>query len=137
MATSLLVPRDTVRFTDVITLGAPESYHLAVKVNFRLNKTTAEQLADIVRYAWRAWFRAESLGDYVQHGHNTIVFWSADSTKSVRDDLGEAWFDFLEALEEMVVEGTPVRKTNRTGPKGTRAVEGFGAGTVVTVLAES
>lgn len=43
-------------------------------------------------------------------------FW-IDSTKSRRDDI----FDALYQLPSYLEEGTPARKTNRTGPIGSRA----------------
>jgi hypothetical protein len=50
-------------------------------------------------------------------------------TKSSRDDLGMGLEDFEEALPQILSEGSPIRKTDRSGPgtKGTRLVEGFGA----------
>ena len=134
MTKTLRIPRDVVTFREA---GDDFSYHLAIKANQRLTAATAARLAQLVGYAWRQHIRGENLGDYQRVGHDKIVFWNADTTKTVRDDLDDAWFDFLEGLDEIVQYGSPMRTTNRMGPgtAGTRLIEGLGAGFAVEVYA--
>ncbi len=138
MSKTITIPRERERFTEVTALTGSWSHTLAVKVSKRLTKPEGDRLAQIVGYAWRAFMRAESLGAYYQHGHDKIVFWQADTTKTVRDDVTEGWRDFLATLPRMVREGTPIRKTDRAGAntKGTRLVEGLGPDVTVTVYAD-
>ncbi len=65
-----------------------------------------------------------------RNDEGTLLVFSVDTTKSRRDDV--AWA-FEDDCIPMLVEGTPVRKTDRAGAgtKGTRAVEGIVGGFVV------
>ncbi len=135
---TILVPVDTVRFHKIDEskgVFAGDPYALRVQVAKRLTKPEVEKLGQIVGYAWAQHVRGERLTTVKRHGHSAVVFFSADSTKSVRDDIGEAWSDFLENLPRMVREGSPIRTTNRKGPgtKGTRLVDGLGDVGEVTV----
>jgi hypothetical protein len=74
------------------------------------------------------YFQGPFAGEYwgskvVEVGNGKLVFYSTDFTKSRHDDT--AWF-LSDTLWVFFSEGSPVRKTDRTGPKGTRAVEGLG-----------
>ena len=53
-----------------------------------------------------------------------IFFVNTDFTKSRHDDI----FDGIALIEPFFRDGSPVRKTDRSGPgtKGTKAIEGFG-----------
>ena len=69
--------------------------------------------------------RASAIGEYLGYTliptpYGNLYLFSIDSTKSNRDDLGDAIIDFSEYLEY----GTPIRKTDRAGvgTKGTRAI---------------
>ena len=135
---SILVPRDVQRFHRIDEskgIFAGEPYALRVQVGVRLTNAQAQTLQQIVGYAWAQHVRGERLAPGQRHGHSAVVFFSADSTKSVRDDLGEAWGDFVDSLPTMVREGSPVRTTNRAGAgtRGTRLVEGLGDVGEVTV----
>lgn len=52
---------------------------------------------------------------------------SADATKSASDDTGVAFERFHDQLPELLLDGSPIRKTDRAGAgtRGTRLVEGF------------
>jgi hypothetical protein len=135
---TILVPRDVTRFHKIdesrgVFAGTP--YAVRVQVGKRLTNAEVEQLGQIIGYAWAQHIRGERLGAVQRHGHSAVVFHNADSTKSVRDDLGEAWDDFVCDLPLMVKNGTPVRMTNRKGPgtKGTRLVNGLGDVGQVTI----
>lgn len=135
---TILVPVDTIRFHKIDEskgVFAGEPYALRVQVGKRLTNAQVDQLGQIVGYAWAQHVRGERLGQAKRHGHSAVVFFSADSTKSVRDDIGEAWDDFLADLPGMVRDGSPIRTTNRKGPgtRGTRLVEGLGDVGEVTV----
>ncbi len=138
MSKTITIPRKKDLFTEVTALNGSWSRALAVKASKRLTKAERERLAQIVGYAWRAFMRAENLATYERQGHDKIVFWQADTTKTVRDDVTDGWRDFLATLPRMVREGTPVRKTDRAGAntKGTRLVEGLGSDVTVTVYAD-
>jgi hypothetical protein len=80
-------------------------------------------------YALREQLAGEPLSDYrfeVKDKRITVLEYYYDATKSQRDDP-----DFIEAFrkaEQYILEGTPIRKTDRAGrgTKGTRLVEGVG-----------
>ena len=54
-------------------------------------------------------------------GYPHLFCFAIDLTKTRRDDVGPA----LDALATYVRDGSPVRKTNKSGPVGTRAVAGL------------
>ena len=64
-------------------------------------------------------------------GEAMIWYWSCDMTKSARDDVAYE----LSHLREFMKSGSPLRKTDRSGPgtKDTRAVDGVGADVQVYV----
>jgi hypothetical protein len=81
-----------------------------------------------VGYTYRSTIAGESIAYAFRDTPFSLVVW-ADMTKPSRDDLGMGLEDFEEALPQILSEGSPIRKTDRSGPgtKGTRLVEGFGA----------
>lgn len=100
--------------------------HLAVVIDRALTTDEIERVSGCLGYAL-AKMNGEGLyfepDVTITSGRTTIThFW--DSTKARRS----SW-SIEEALEEaarFIIEGTPVRRTNRTGPIGTRLVEGIG-----------
>lgn len=105
-----------------------------VEVNRILDDEGVQRAAGCVGYALAKNLRGETLGEpeNVTRKHGVTSFECYyDSTKA------RAW-NFDEAIEEAVefiLEGTPVRITNRSGPntQGTRLVEGVGASARVYV----
>lgn len=100
--------------------------HLTVVIDRTLTTDEVERVSGCLGYAL-AKMNGESLyfapEITIKAGQTTIThFW--DSTKAHRS----SW-SIEEALEEaarFIIEGTPVRRTNRSGPIGTRLVEGIG-----------
>lgn len=87
--------------------------------------TPASRVAALLAYIWQGPMR----GEWWEHEPVVVVpdhvyIFSVDTTKSQRDDVPDAW----QQAQRILVEGTPVRTTDRKGPgtKGTRAVEGMG-----------
>lgn len=80
-------------------------------------------------------FNGESTGTPVDvtdaQGRACVWYWPCDLTKSARDDIAAELGD----LAEFMQFGSPLRKTDRSGPgtKGTRAVAGVGADVQVYV----
>jgi hypothetical protein len=79
----------------------------------------------LLGYIWRGPMSGEFDNGYwheVIPGH--LYVFELDTTKSQRDDVIDVW----DSVKGLLVEGTPVRKTDRSGPgtKGTRAHEGLG-----------
>lgn len=103
---------------------------LAVTVNRRLTLDEISLVSGCIGYALASTLAGEGLSDpeTVQFGvSSTRITYSYDATKSRRDDP-----DYEGALRlagEMLMTGSPVRKTNRAGANtaGTRLVEGIGA----------
>jgi hypothetical protein len=85
-----------------------------------------DQATSLARYFLEGPFAGECYGvkspDAVD-GWGQLFIISSDSTKSRHDD----WTDSIGDLWRMLREGSPVRKTDRSGPgtKDTRAVEGL------------
>lgn len=101
----------------------PYGYDLAI---YTAQPTDPAQVLSLLAYLWAGPMRGESIGDQTPEvlieGH--LYLFSVDTTKSGRDDVLWAWDDH----KHWIVEGTPVRKTDKAGPgtKGTRAVDGVG-----------
>lgn len=113
-------------------------YAIRLQADRPLTSEEAQRLAQLAGYQYRATIAGESLGWPDQDTPASIVV-GADTTKSRRDDLGQAMADFESGLGRIVAEGSPVRKTDRAGAgtKGTRLVEGLGAGLLVTIYYEA
>lgn len=103
-------------------------YDMSVEVDRYLTDAEVDMVVGCVGYAFRQVLAGESadlLGDGRSQSGTTIII-SYDSTKSQRDDP-----DFLEAFnlaQQYIQFGTPVRKTNRSGPgtAGTPLLAGIG-----------
>ena len=99
--------------------------HITLTLGRRLTLAEAGQAAGALGYAL-AKMNGESLGEPegMQIGAEAVLDFFFDSTKCRRSS-----YSFEEAFEEAVAfikEGSPVRKTSRTGPIGTRLIEGLG-----------
>lgn len=100
----------------------PECYAVAIRMDKPASDEQMQQFAQLAGYTWRSTVNGESLGDPERIDMFTFRMY-ADSTK------GHGYLtDFWSKLPETVEEGSPVRKTNRSGEntKGTRLVEGLG-----------
>jgi len=101
---------------------AGDPSHIAVYTVHPSDPAAVDALLGAV---WRGPLRGE-YDDGAWHelipGHLYVV--DLDTTKSQRDDVPDAW----DAHKHWLVEGTPVRTTDRRGPgtKGTRAHAGLG-----------
>lgn len=96
------------------------------QANRELTEDEKQQFAGLIGYAYRSAVRGEPIGSPISDSPYSFVV-SADTTKSRRDDLGQALEEFEDLLPEIVQDGSPVRTTNRSGPgtEGTRLVEGL------------
>jgi hypothetical protein len=94
-----------------------------------LTKQGIETVSGCVGYACRQVVRGEQLSDpeIIENKHGvTILEYYYDTTKTASDDP-----DFLELdrlIRLYIMEGTPIRNTNKAGAgtKGTRLVDGIG-----------
>lgn len=101
---------------------ANQPYAMRVQVDRELSNDEARHLAQLVGYDYSK-TGGERLGDPHQDAPNSIVVY-ADTTK------GRAYRhldDFELDLESTITDGSPLRKTDRSGAgtKGTRLVEGL------------
>ena len=97
---------------------ADQPYAMRIQVDRELSAADADHLAQLVGYDYSK-TGGESLDDPFQDAPNSIVL-AADTTK------GGAYGHlsrFEESLEDTVKDGSPVYKTDRVGPKGTRLIE--------------
>lgn len=90
------------------------------------HKVPTEQVDTLARY----YFEGPFAGEYYNtkcvnevDGQGTLFLLNTDFTKSRHDD----WTEYIAAFWPHMEDGSPIRKTNRSGPetKGTRAVEGL------------
>ncbi len=102
---------------------------VAVRVGRVLTDAEVSQVSGCIGYALRVLIAGEDLSDPMMilrtHGETYLTYWY-DTTKgqrSARD--GQA---ALELAAQYIVEGSPVRGTNRAGPNtiGTRLIQGIG-----------
>jgi hypothetical protein len=101
-----------------------EPYQMRFQTSRPIDDDEMHQMAGLVGYAYASKVRGESLDDPVRDSPYSFVVY-ADTTKSRRDDLGQALEEFEAELPKMVRDGSPIRTTDRTGPAGTRAVLGL------------
>lgn len=121
---------------DWISVDSPDAflsdfYEIRVVIGKYLSAEEVERVAGCIGYALRQELAGEDLSDphVIQsfRAGQTILLFGYDSTKSRRDDPdADAAFALC---GRYIVEGTPVRTTNRAGAgtKGTRLVSGIGA----------
>lgn len=102
---------------------ADQPYQVRVQVGRELGEGEEAHLAQLVGYAYSR-TGGERLGEPFRDAPNSVVLYM-DSTKGRAYRHLEDRFE--DGLEAMLQDGSPVRKTDRTGPAGTRAIEGLGA----------
>lgn len=100
----------------------PDGYEVAI---FTERETTLAAVESVLAYLWAGPMRGEwwpGEGQTLIPGH--LYVFAVDTTKSQRDDVADAW----DTHAVWLVEGTPVRKTDKAGrgTKGTRACAGLG-----------
>jgi hypothetical protein len=102
---------------------------VAVRVGRVLTDAEVSQVSGCLGYALRVEIAGEDLSDPVMivrtYGETYLTYWY-DSTKGARSSRdGQA---ALELAAQLIVEGSPLRKSNRSGPNtiGTRLVQGIG-----------
>jgi hypothetical protein len=96
------------------------------EANRPLSKSEIIELAHMVAYLYRSTVRGDGVGR--AHRDSTHSFWmDFDTLFSQRTDPMAALDEFECRLDESLLDGTPVRKTDKAGPgtKGTRAVYGL------------
>lgn len=106
------------RRTNEVTPNEP--YQIRIQANRRLNGEDVKRMASLLGYSYSTTVRGENLDMPYQDTPFSFVV-SADTTKSRRDDLGQALYDLEKVYPKMLVEGTPQRKTQNF----TRAIDGF------------
>jgi hypothetical protein len=99
---------------------------MRIQTNRPMNRDEMEQFAGLVGYTYKAEVRGEPMSDPQRDSPCSFLIGS-DITKSSSDDTGMAIERFEDALKRYVVEGTPAYKTDRVGPKGTRAMQAMPA----------
>lgn len=102
-----------------------EPYQMRFQTSRPISDGEMHQMAGAIGYAYASKVRGESLGEPVRDSPYSFVV-DADTTKSRRDDLGQALEEFEAQLPGMIHDGSPVRTTDRNGPAGTRLVMGLG-----------
>jgi hypothetical protein len=98
---------------------------IRVQASRPLREDEKLQMAGLLGYAYRAQVRGEGLSMPESDSPYSFIV-GTDTTKTRSDDLGMALERFEEDLPTLFMEGSPARKTNRTGPIGSRLVEGLG-----------
>lgn len=99
-----------------------QPYQVRIQLGRELEPGEEHHLAQLVGYAYSR-TGGERLGEPVKDAPNSVVMYM-DTTKGRAYRHLEDRFE--DGLGAMLEEGSPVRKTDRTGPAGTRAVEGLG-----------
>lgn len=128
-----------VRIHSIDEYGEPVAYVRADEFNFMnypdemriqasrpLSDAEVQKVAQLTGYQHRSTLNGEGLSDPDRCG-NASVLVGTDNTKSA--GRKSMFNEFEEGLEATLQEGSPVRKTDRSGPgtKGTRLIEGFGS----------
>lgn len=106
-----------------------DTYKVRMQFDREITDEEMQRACQLLGYQYRSAVAGESLGDPIRDGANSFNVY-ADFTKSRRDDLGDAYYDLENGIGTMIKEGSPIRKTDRSGPgtKGTRLVDGLGDG---------
>lgn len=104
-------------------------YELAVTIDRRLSSDEVQRVSGCIGYALAANLAGGALSDpetVLIGAGSTRITYAYDATKSRRDDPD--YEGALCAAAQMIVTGSPVRKTNRAGAgtMGTRLVDGIG-----------
>jgi hypothetical protein len=98
---------------------------MRIQASRPLSDAEVQKVAQLTGYQHRSTLNGEGLSDPDRCG-NAAVLVGTDNTKS--SGRKSMFNDFEDGLEATLQEGSPVRKTDRSGPgtKGTRLIEGFG-----------
>lgn len=99
---------------------ADEFYSFLIKTSRPVDDEELGQVCSLMGYRMRATVGGEGLGWPDRIAADTFVI-QMDSTKGDMNHFG----DFHDGLNDFIHEGTPVRKTNRNGLAGTRAIDGL------------
>lgn len=97
-----------------------------IEADRELTNDEIRRMAGVFGYAQRSILRgAEGVTGPYRDGPNSFVMYQ-DATKTFSDDTGVTYSELEETLPTWMKEGTPVRKTDRsgTGTKGTRLIDG-------------
>lgn len=97
-----------------------EPQYIRIQANRKLDAAGLEKMATLLGYHYRTTIAGEPLGEpYQDSPYSFVVF--ADTTKGRMRDFGK----FEGEMNQVMVEGSPPYKTNRKGPIGSRAIDGF------------
>lgn len=110
------------RRRDGVFPGTP--YSMRFQANRPISDEEMNHLSQLIGYQYRATVRGESMGTPERDTPYSFTVY-ADTTKSSSDDLGHAMEKFETGLNDIIQNGSPVRTTDRSGPAGTRLVDGF------------
>lgn len=126
--------------TDGPDAFADDFYEIRVTADRGLDYDDVRRLSGCLGYALREVLAGEALSEPTvtfergpgDGARATVLEYGYDSTKSRRDDPDYALA--FEKARAYIADGTPVRKTDRTGAgtKGTRLVEGLSAPCALT-----
>lgn len=113
------------------------SYHnypdvMRIQASRPLSDEEVQKVAQLTGYQHRSTLNGEGLSDPERSGRASVVV-GTDNTKSYgRQNHFE---DFEDGLQATIQEGSPVRKTNRSGEgtKGTRLIDGIGKDVTFTL----
>jgi hypothetical protein len=102
---------------------------LAVRVGRTLTAAEVEQVSGCIGYALRIHVAGEDLSEpeaVIRCGGETLITYFYDTTKAQRSSPDPE--TALRVAAQLIVEGTPVRSSNRAGPntRGTRLIQGIG-----------
>lgn len=98
---------------------------IRVEADRELTNDELRRMAGLVAYAHRTSLRGtEQMSGPFRDGPRSFVMFQ-DCTKTFSDDIGAALDRFEESLPGYMTEGSPERKTNRSGPgtMGTRLID--------------
>lgn len=103
---------------------------ITLRVGRALSDAEVAQVGGCLGYALRVHVAGEDLGEpesVVRSCGQTVIHYWYDSTKAQRSDPDPQ--HAFQVAAGFIVEGTPVRRSNRAGPgtAGTRLIEGIGA----------
>lgn len=101
-------------------------YAMRFQANRPLSDDEVQHFAGLVGYTYRSTVAGEPLDTPERDSPYSFTVY-ADTTKTRRDDVGMALEEFEQQLPDLIQNGSPVRKTDRSGEgtKGTRLVDGF------------
>ena len=107
-------------------VGVGTPYRMRFQAHRPLSDRDMMRMSQLVGYTYACTVRGERMGTPKRDSPYSFIL-EADTTKSSSDDLGMALQQFESDLPRFLAEGSPVRKTNRSGPgtAGTRLVEGM------------